>query len=590
MLLLLPVPLWATAFFETGQVTVTDTVDNNGWQSVSFQKTYTSPVIIAGPISHVNDRSLSVRIRNVSASGFEIGMQSPCQSIGGAAITCPTSWSTETIQWLAIEQGTWVFPDGTEVEAYIHNTSTIRSRFGGNSNNSDLINFSRTYAQAPAVLHTVNSFNDTNWISSSAWGPTGGRGGFPSTTGFRLALEGAEAVTSHGTEDIGWLAIERGNGTNNGNSYAAGRTAGRDVDRHNDECENINYGITFSALPNVLAQHNTMSGGDGGWVRSCVPIAPDTGTPIQTNQFFVHMDEDQVNDTDRTGVPEMVAFFAFEQASWGVLEFLTATKSVTDEDSDGVVGPGELLTYTVTITNQQDDFAQLDNPVSTAPEFIDPLDSNVEFESIISPTDGSLVFDATDSRIEWNGTVPASGTVTLQYRVRVRDLSTVCSLSDIPNQGQLNMDPIDDDVESGDIDNLNTVSEPTDDLSRDDGVDSDQDGSTDDDDQTLASVNCLSNVSVSKDDSNINYTPGTSGSYSIIVRNGGPHNLVGAIVNDVLPNGLTLGTLSCTVTGSGSCGSPTVVGNSFSYTINLAADDFLTITVPVTYSPDPVDY
>ena len=247
----------AAAFFETGETSVSTTVDNGGWVTVNLQKTYVSPVVIAGPVTHNNGNSLSVRVRNAGSTSFQIGMQSPCESYNRynnttppPANTCPTSaWQSETIQWLVIEQGTWEFPDNTKVEAYLHNTSTIRSKFGGNSNNADTISYSHTYTQAPAVLHTVNTFNDANWISTTAWGSTGGRNNPPGTTGFRLALEGAEATTSHGSEAIGWLAIERGTGTNLGNTYAAGRTAGLDVDRHNDECQNLSYGATFPATP-----------------------------------------------------------------------------------------------------------------------------------------------------------------------------------------------------------------------------------------------------------------------------------------------------------------------------------------------------
>lgn len=580
----------AGAFFETGRSQVNTTVDNGGWVTVNLQKSYTNPVVIAGNISHNNDNSLSVRVRNVTGSSFELGMQSPCQSYNRfanttppAANTCPSSpWVNETIEWMVVERGTWVFPDGTKVEAYLHTTSTVRS--SSNSSPGADVSYSHSYSSPPAVLHTVNTYNDTSWINSSVWAPSTIKSSPPNTSGFRIALEGAEATTSHGAETIGWVAIEQSNGTNLGSNYVAGRTGGLDVDRHSDECQNITYGAVFSGTPNVISAHNTMNGGNGGWIRQCASS--------NSSSFNVHMDEDQVRDVERTGIPEYVSWFAFESGSFGALEFLSATKTVTDEDGDSVGGPGELLTYAVTITNLQDDFAQADNATSTNPEFTDDLDSNVTFDSVVSASSGSLTHNAGLNRMEWQGSVPPSGTVNLQYRVRVNEDMTICSLSNISNQGQLNMDSIDDSLEAGDIDNLNQITELTDDPSRDDGVDTDGDTLTDDDDSTIISADCLADISVTKSDASANFEPGQNSSYTIVITNAGPHSVVGIQVADTLPNGLSYnGAVSCNITtGSGSCGAQSISGQDYNQSISLGDNSSATIVIPVIYSSDPNDY
>ncbi|RDX37297.1 DUF11 domain-containing protein [Kangiella sp. HD9-110m-PIT-SAG07] len=592
MVLLLVTPLVsATAFFETGEAPVNTTINNGGWTTVNLQKNYINPVVIAGPVSHNNSNSLSSRVQNITSNSFQIGMQSPCESFNRysgttppPANTCPSSaWESETIQWIVIEQGTWVFPDGTKIEAYNHVTNTLRSK-AGNGNARDLINFSHSYTAAPAVIHNVSSFNEADWVTTSVWGPTTSRGTLPSTTSFSLALEGGEAENLHATETIGWMAIERTSGTNLGNTYAAGRV-GRTVDRHNDECQNISNGATYSSTPNIIAKHNTIGGGDGAWVRLC-------GSEIGNSSFNVHMDEDQVTDVDRTGVDEAVAWFAFESGAFGLLEFLTADKTVTDEDSDGISGPGELLTYSVVITNQQDDFAQSNNAASTNPEFTDLLDGNVSFDSVISASSGSLTYNSSLNRIEWQGSVPASGTVNLQYRVLVNEDMAICSLSNISNQGQLNMDPIADAVESGDVDNLNYIVELTDDPSRNDGADSDGDSLTDDDDATVISADCLADIAVSKSDASANYQPDQSSTYTIVISNSGPHSVIGIQVADTLPNGLSFnGPVTCSITtGTGSCGGQSVSGQDYNQSINLSDDSEATITIPVLYSAEPTDY
>lgn len=282
----------------------------------------------------------------------------------------------------------------------------------------------------------------------------------------------------------------------------------------------------------------------------------------------------------------------FGSGSFGVLDFLTATKTVNDEDSDGVAGPGELMTYRVTITNQQDDFAQVNNPASTELEFIDVLDTNVSFDSVVSASSGSLTYNSTAGRLEWQGSVPASGSVTLQYRVRVNSDMSICALSSISNQGQLNMDPIDDSMIIGDVDNLNQITEFTDDPSRDDGVDSDTDGATGDDDVTVITAGCLADISVTKDDSSVNYTPEQTSSYTIVVSNSGPHTVNGMQVSDSLPSGLTIsGAISCSVTtGTGSCGVQTISGQDYNQVISLDKNSAVTIVIPVVYNTDPSSF
>ncbi|WP_251359738.1 hypothetical protein [Kangiella sp. TOML190] len=587
----------AGAFFETGQATLTDTIDNGSWVTVTTQKTYINPVVIAGPISHNNDNSLSVRVRNAAGNSFQIGMQSPCESNDAdpapapapqtPAITCPSSWSAETVSWLVVEKGTWVFPDGTKIEAYLHDTSIVRSGWN-TQNNIANINYSHNYSVAPAVLHTVNSFNDSRWISSTVWSPSNSKSVPPSTAAFRLTLEGAEVAAVHALETIGWVAIERGSGTNNSQVYAAGRTGGLDVDRHSDECQNLSYGASFSTNPNLLAKHNTMSGGNGAWVRLC-------NAEIGTSSFNVHVDEDQVRDTERTGIPEYVSWFAFDSGAVGALEFLTATKTFTDADADNQVGPGELVTFNITITNLQDDFVQANNP---SDEFVDVLDANLVPEpSSLTASSGTI--SASGQTVTWNGSVAASGTVTLSYQARVADNAAVCSLTNIANQAELRMDPIDNSIQTGDIDNLNNIVELSDDPAADDGADSDMDSLTNDDDLTLVPVACLSDIEVSKIDPNTNYIPGSNTSYTITITNNGPHNLIGANIVDNLPaNVSSNGNWSCDpalppgdnsascITGS-AAGTTQAGSGNINLTVDIPSGKSLVITLPVSYSATP---
>ncbi|WP_157746893.1 DUF6701 domain-containing protein [Marinobacter sp. LV10R510-11A] len=321
------------AFFETGSVTVSDSIDQGNWETVTLSESYTSPVVIVGPVSHNNDNSLSARVRNVNATSFEVGFQSPCESAGGSTggVACPSggSWSNETIRYWVVEEGIWAFPDGTLLEAGRLTTSTVRSGVGS-SNAADTVSFQQAFSSPPAVLHSVNSFNDSNWIASTSFASSNNTGARPGSADMSLALEGAEVTSTHGAEVIGWVAIEPASGTNNGNTYASGAPAGLDVGRHSNGCQSVTLG-GFSSIPDAVASQSTMSGANGGWLRLC-------GAEVAPSGIEIHVDEDQVNDSERSGLEEAVSFFAFDANAVGLLtrpdSFCTGISAVFCDDFD----------------------------------------------------------------------------------------------------------------------------------------------------------------------------------------------------------------------------------------------------------------
>ena len=95
-------------------------------------------------------------------------------------------------------------------------------------------------------------------------------------------------------------------------------------------------------------------------------------------------------------------------------------------------------------------------------------------------------------------------------------------------------------------------------------------------------------LAVNKDDSQLNYVPGGSGTYVITITNNGPNNASAISFTDVVPDGLTIGVPSCSVPLS--CTSLTVTGQNVSGTLNLNNGESLTISIPVTFSTDPSAY
>ncbi len=67
------------------------------------------------------------------------------------------------------------------------------------------VTFSETFSSAPVVLSQVQSNNDPHWVKT--------RQQNVGAAGFDVALEEEQASASpHGTETIGWLAIDAGQG------------------------------------------------------------------------------------------------------------------------------------------------------------------------------------------------------------------------------------------------------------------------------------------------------------------------------------------------------------------------------------------
>ena len=567
--------VYSGGFFETGTVSLNDTIDGGTWVTVNLTKTYVNPVVVAGPITHNNDLTLVPRVRNVTSTTFQIGMQSPCENAGSIdppAGPCPPTggWASEDLDYWVMEEGAWEFPDGQEVEADIENTSVVRAGAGGSSGATNQVNLTHTYATSGVIIfHTVNTFNDSSFITSTATRddsvgnpptPT------PADNDFSLVLEGMEVNSTHGAEDIGWIAMETSSGTNAGFNYDAGRT-GEDVDRHSDGC--FARGPTGITTENIISNVNTMNGNNGSEVRFCSP-----GSPGRIN---VHMDEDQVNDDERTGIPEAVTWFVYDHGGFGALDFITGTKTVAD-DNGGTVLPGDLLTYTVNLTNELNDFAQANNASN---EFEDTLDSRVTFDSIVSTSSGTLAHNS--GVMQWNGSIPSSGAITIQYRVRVND--DVCGNGGtISNQGTIFMD--------ANGDGVNSITEVTDDPSVSIAGDIDADNLADDDDPTQITIDCTADLQITKDDGSLTYTPGTTATYQIQVSNAGPARVSGATISDDLPDGVTMTSAwTCTPSSvNSSCNSLPSTTDPISIDIDVASGDTITIDVPVQFSSDMGDY
>ena len=99
---------------------------------------------------------------------------------------------------------------------------------------------------------------------------------------------------------------------------------------------------------------------------------------------------------------------------------------------------------------------------------------------------------------------------------------------------------------------------------------------------------CAADISVTKSDTLGDYQPGVSRTYTINVTNNGPADVQGAVINDVVPDGVTIDSVSCAP--SASCSGISTVGQTIQVTLDADLGETIAISVAVTYSTDPADY
>ena len=116
--------------------------------------------------------------------------------------------TTETVSYVVLEAGTWEVADGVHLQVGTRvTTATVGLRI---SNVWAPVTFSETFSSTPVVLSQVQSNDDPHWVKTRQHNVSAG--------GFDVALDEEEAsatppegdLRSHGTETIGWLAMDAG--------------------------------------------------------------------------------------------------------------------------------------------------------------------------------------------------------------------------------------------------------------------------------------------------------------------------------------------------------------------------------------------
>jgi len=136
----------------------------------------------------------SVRITDVTSSSFKV--QNPSSEV------CPPT----DVHYLVVEEGVWDSP--IKIEARKYTSSTVGRKGDWNY---DSRTYGQDYSGNVIVFHQVMSYNEPTWITTYVSRENSNSNPLNSgDEGFRVALNGAEAVNSHEEETIGYIIIEEG--------------------------------------------------------------------------------------------------------------------------------------------------------------------------------------------------------------------------------------------------------------------------------------------------------------------------------------------------------------------------------------------
>ena len=276
-------------------------------RKIEFQNSFDNPVVFAKTTSLNGADPITVRLDNISGTGFSAKLQEPDYRDG--------FHPQESLSWFVVEAGRWELSDGTVLEAGVQSASLT------NSTDFQSIDFAwGGFGNAPTVLSQVQTNSDSAWVMT--------RQDDISAAGFKVTLQEEEgAAAGHATEDIGWLAIAPATGStasSAGNDLIA---SGRTGDSITAATSNISLPTGFGEAPVLLSQLSSTDGIDPATARV---------TQVSNNAFTVFAEEEASADAEKGHTTETVDWLAL--VGDGVLTGVASTNQVIAEVGTTSVG------------------------------------------------------------------------------------------------------------------------------------------------------------------------------------------------------------------------------------------------------------
>ena len=246
---------------------------NHVWTPVTLRQTFVSPIVVAHALSQNDASPATVRIRNVTPTGFEIHVEEWNYPDGSHAL--------ETIGYMVLEQGRHS-TDGAQVEA-----GSVQR----NSTTFGTVPFSSAFAVAPVVLTVVATTNEATTVMTQVQSI--------GTSGFQVRMqEQAANAQTHVEETIHYVALAPSVGMYNGLHFEVQRTP----QVMTDAFRTIQFTTPFMNMPVFLGALQTTADTDPAIVRweNLVLVGVD-----------VQLQEEQSKGNATAHAAEFVGYLAF---------------------------------------------------------------------------------------------------------------------------------------------------------------------------------------------------------------------------------------------------------------------------------------
>lgn len=333
---------------EMGAVTLNDTFTVPSWTSVTFLDPFdVPPLVFALPTDDGGDPA-TIRIRNVTATGFELLQVEPSAN-DGPHVAMPTAY-------LAIEAGDHLLPDGSRLLAFEHSTTSFVNRLISTSWDSRV--FPSSFSAPPAVIAAIQTANNESGSPPSTTSAPFMDVGIRNVTSgsLQVSLERAESTagTVSSPERIALLAADRGFSLTFVDQFGSSinlqsLATPTNIQGWDNGCFSNPFPVSFSTVPLAVASANTRNGNNGGWVRRC---------SISSSSLGLTIDEDIDNDSERSHIGESAgiiaasaAFHANFAVELGVVKDVATVSDPINLGTDPKAIPAAVVNFTLSVEN-----------------------------------------------------------------------------------------------------------------------------------------------------------------------------------------------------------------------------------------------
>lgn len=231
-------------FSALGEAGTFESEDDGGWSTITYESTYTTPVVVGITNTRNEGPALVFEARNVTTTSAQMRV---CDSQGSTANGCDTH-GTETVGYMVIDAAVAATTSGIEAGTF--------TASGADDSSNVTTNYSESFSTTPLVFANVNTVNSSQFPIEVVINNTS-TGSFNAGICDHLQGNADNCDNTHGNETVGWVAVEPGNEP----FLSEFDNGSQSIDTDSDSWQAITFSTSFSSVPVMLGASQTDSGG-----------------------------------------------------------------------------------------------------------------------------------------------------------------------------------------------------------------------------------------------------------------------------------------------------------------------------------------